>query len=149
MMSKYIHKARRRELANATTQMTFDLEAQPGAFVPDVRAAGDRRQVLRTSHDYLMSLGRFPPGVHRPVTIINDIISSRRGKHDAANEHGLWTRYSILSHDLRDDKSRARGKKARLVCREYPDGINVVVRGVVAAVADNDPLTFSVIVERG
>ena len=148
--SKYIRVARRREIANATVQPMFDLAPATWEFVPDpVHDPGERRQVVRTSLRHLHALGPFRKGDRGMVEILNDIISSRRGKRDANNEHGLWTRRAILVHDLSTESGRKSGKKARLVCREYPEGINVVIRRIVDTMSDDDPLTFIVEVERG
>ena len=148
--SKYIRVARRREIANATVQPMFDLTSAAWEFVPDpAHDPGERRQVVRTSLRHLRSLGPFREGDRGTVEILNDIISSRRGKRDANNEHGLWTRRAILVHDLSTESGRKSGKKARLVCREYPEGINVVIRSIVDTMSDDDPLTFLVEVERG
>lgn len=82
-----------------------------------------------------------------PVTVINDFVSSRRGKRDDANEHGLWTRYDIMAHDLDETNPRRRrnGVKARLLTKEYPEGVLVTCHSVRKGYMESeDPLTFTV-----
>lgn len=141
----YIRKRRRAELANATCQMRFD--GMP-VQVPSVEDGhGERRMVIRTSASQLARLGAsFRAGATGKVTVINDIISSRRAKKDADNEHGLWTRYDILWHDVVRERPKD-GVKARLVTRDYPEGILVRITDVGPAIED-DPICFGVTVRR-
>lgn len=157
-MSKYVRKARRREIAFAGSQLTFDFSARPGEFVPDSKVAKtERRLMLRTDDASVRHLAErradASPGDDPspcPVTVINDFISSRRGKRDDANEHGLWTRYDIMSHDLDEANPRRRknGVKARLLTKEYPEGILVTCHSVQSDPGSPDPLTFTVNVTR-
>lgn len=157
-MSKYIRKARRRELAFAGSQLTFDFSARPGEFVPDSKVSKtERRLMLRTDDASVRHLAEWTnrrtdkdgDTVPCPVTVINDFISSRRGKRDDANEHGLWTRYDIMSHDLEGPSPRRKnGIKARLLTKEYPEGILVTCHSVKADPGSSDPLTFTVGVTR-
>jgi len=92
-----------------------------------------------------MRLGfdKFISGDVRPITVINDFVSSRRGKKDLNNDHGLWTRFEIMSRDLDPVRPRCRnGVKCRACTREYPEGVLCTCTRVENPTAAHDPLTF-------